>query len=110
MPTYKPGDVVLLDFPFVSGASTKRRPALVLLDIGDADIVAARVTSQAAHDSFDVELSDWKAAGLMLPSIVRIHKLATLEKALIVRGIGALSNNDWAKVQTAIWRLWGFVT
>ena len=106
MTTYRPGEVVLIDFPFASGSAAKRRPALVLLDTGDDDIVAARITSQTARDAFDVELHDWKAAGLMLPSIARVHKLATLEKALVARSMGALAASDWAQVQSAIRKLW----
>ena len=78
MKNYRQGEIVLLAFPFVGGTGTKRRPALVLLDTGNADIVVARITSQAARSSFDVELTEWQADGLLLPSIVRLHKVATL--------------------------------
>ena len=94
MTTYNPGDTVLVDFPFVSGNETRSRPALVLLDTGDADVVVARVTSQSRSDARDVEIADWSAAGLLLPSVARLHKLATLEKRLIVRTLGRLSPAD----------------
>jgi hypothetical protein len=35
MQDYRPGEIVLLSFPFVDATREKRRPALVLLDIGD---------------------------------------------------------------------------
>lgn len=54
--TFQPGDVVLVEFPFADGQVAKHRPALVLLDIGDADVIAARITSQATRDRYDVEL------------------------------------------------------
>ena len=94
MTTYKPGDIVLVDFPFVSGSETRRRPALVLLDAADADVLVARVTSQSRQDVFDVKMTDWRGAGLLLPSIVRLRKLATLEKTLIVRTLGNLQSVD----------------
>jgi len=47
MKDYRPGEVVLLSFPFADAAGAKRRPALVILDTGDEDIVVARVTSTA---------------------------------------------------------------
>ena len=50
MNVYRPGDVVLLVYPFTSGEGAKKRPALVLLDTGDDDVVAARITSQAPRD------------------------------------------------------------
>ena len=44
--SYLPGDLVLVDFPFTTGGPGKPRPALVVLDTGDADVVLARVTTQ----------------------------------------------------------------
>jgi mRNA interferase MazF len=91
-------------FPLPMGA--RRCPAPVLLDTGDADIVVARVTSQASRGPFDVELVEWRQAGLFLPSIVRVHKVATLEKPLVERRLGALTVNDWERVRAAIRQLW----
>ena len=83
MKSYHSGEIVLLSFPFTDVTGVKRRPALVLLDTGDADIIVARVTSQAVQTIFDVELVEWQQAGLLLPSVVRVGKLATLEKRLV---------------------------
>ena len=94
MINFKPGDIVLLDVPFTGGAQTKRRPALVALDTGDADIVVVRITSQARQDEFDVDLIDWRGAGLIAPSIVRVHKIATLEKNLVARTLGHITRPD----------------
>jgi mRNA interferase MazF len=35
MQNYRPGELVLLSFPFADATGVKRRPALVLLDTGD---------------------------------------------------------------------------
>jgi len=109
METYNPGEVVLLSFPFTDAVGIKRRPALVLLDTGDEDIVVARVTSQIARAPFDVELEEWQRAGLLLPSVVRVHKVATIEKRLVERKLGTLTESDWAKVRTAVQRLWATI-
>lgn len=42
---YLGGEIVLLSFPFADATGTRRRPALVLLDTGDEDLVVARITS-----------------------------------------------------------------
>lgn len=56
MESYQPGEVLILSFPFSDARDVRRRPALVLLDAGDEDIIAARITSQMARTAFDVEL------------------------------------------------------
>ena len=105
MTIYQPGDLVLVAFPFSTGDQTKNRPALVLLDAGDADIVAARVTTQLQQTAYDVMLAQWKAAGLLAPSIVRLHKLATLAKARVHRPLGKLDSSDRQKVAASLTRL-----
>lgn len=105
MINYKPGDLVLIDFPFSGGAQTKRRPALVLLDAGDADVLVARITSQERQHDLDVEIADWKKTGLLLPSIARLHKLATLEKSLIVKTLGSLQPLDRRAVAAVLVKL-----
>jgi len=105
MANYHHGDVVLVSFPFTGSASGKRRPAVVLVDTGDQDLVAARVTSQTSRSPFDVDIQDWRQAGLRLPSIVRVHKVATLQKQLIERRLGTLMHDDWANVRAALQQL-----
>jgi mRNA interferase MazF len=90
MTNYQAGDVVLVDFPFTAGTQSKLRPALVLLDAGDADILVARITTQTVKTSYDVLLTDWRQAGLLAPSAVRLHKLVTVEKILVNRVLGRL--------------------
>lgn len=84
----------------------KRRPALVLLDAGDEDILVARVTSAPAAGEYDVELRGWQDVGLLLPSTVRLHKLATLEKRLVTRNLGILGTTDKEAVNRKLTQLW----
>jgi len=106
MQSYQPGEVILLSFPFADATKSKRRPALVFLDTGDEDIIVARITSQIPQTVFDVELVEWQQAGLLLPSVVRVHKLATLEKRLVERSLGVLASADWVQVQVRTKQLW----
>lgn len=107
MERFDSGEVVLMSFPFSSLSGARRRPALVLMDTGDEDIVVARITSQTVRDTFDVELMEWREAGLLLPSVVRLHKLATLEKGLVARRLGSLTPRDWANVSVSLGKMWG---
>ena len=56
--------------------------------------MAAPITSQPRSSEFDSPLVDWQAAGLNVPSSVRVHKLTVLAKADIVRSLGVCSSAD----------------
>ena len=100
--SYLPGDLVLVDFPFTTSGPGKPRPALVVLDTGDVDVVLARVTTQPISTPFDVTISGWKQSGLLAPSIVRLHKLATLAKRRVGRHLGNLELNDRQQVGSVL--------
>ena len=92
--TLRPGEVVLIRIDFHQAPSGKVRPAVVLLDAGDDDFVAAPVTSQPRDTDFDVALRQWREAGLNVASTIRVHKLTVLAKDEIVRRIGELAETD----------------
>lgn len=91
---YQLGDVLLVTLSYSSQMGVKKRPVIVLRDAGDADVLVAPVTSQAARVAYDVALADWPQEGLKLPSLVRTEKLATVEKSAVVRVLGKLSARD----------------
>ena len=107
MTTYRPGDFLLVAFPFVGGAQSKKRPALVLIDTGDQDILLARVTTHTYNTSHDITLHQWRQAGLKAPSWVRLHKLATVEKTLVDRLLGHIEPTDRQQVATVLNGLFG---
>ena len=41
----------------------KQRPAMVLLDTGDDDLIVARVTTQRHTSEFDAAIQNWSEAG-----------------------------------------------
>jgi mRNA interferase MazF len=102
---FQAGDVVLVDFPFVSSGASKFRPALVVLDTGDADVLLARITTGTQRTPFDVMISGWQTAGLLAPSTVRLHKLATLAKSRVGRRLGSLNTNDHQQVGSVLQRI-----
>jgi mRNA interferase MazF len=109
MQNYQPGSVILLKLPFSDAVTFKLRPVLLLLDTGDNDVIVARITSQTTQTAFDVEIIEWQQAGLMRPSIVRLHKLNTVEKRLLERQLGTLQSNDWEKVRHHINQIWSSI-
>jgi mRNA-degrading endonuclease toxin of MazEF toxin-antitoxin module len=96
--TLRLGEVVLIRMQFHEATGAKVRPAVVLLDTGDSDFVAAPVTSHARNSEFDLAIGEWRAAGLNVASSIRIHKLTVLAKNDIVRSLGTLPESDQASL------------
>lgn len=93
------GDIILLKFPFTDGKKIKKRPALVINDFNDGDIIVCRITSQIYNTRQDIYIENWKKSGLKLPSIIRTHKIATLDKNMVEIIMGKLDNNTRNKVK-----------
>jgi mRNA interferase MazF len=94
-------EIYLCDFPFTSGTASKKRPCLVLFDLG-ADVLIARITSVLHTEPHDLSIRDWQQAGLLKASTVRLARLVTIERSLLFRRLGSLSTFD----QGAVAELW----
>ena len=99
------GDVVLIKFPFTSGKTYKKRPALIINDFEDGDIIVCRITSQLYKSKNDIYIDEWEKSGLKLPSVIRVHKIATLEKDMIGVIMGQLDSKTKGKVLNIISKL-----
>ena len=93
------GDIVLLKFPFTDGKTYKRRPALIINDFNDGDVIVCRVTSQIYNTQNDIFIDNWENCGLKLPSVIRVHKLATLDKDIVENAMGKIDNSTKEKVR-----------
>jgi mRNA interferase MazF len=103
MTNYDWGDIVLVEFPQSGLDQRKRRPALVVLDIGDADVVLAPITTRQRSGRGDYKLRDWSAGGLLRESWVRLAKIACLQKSDITRRLGHLTIHDKSML-AALWQ------
>ena len=105
--TCEPLDVVAVPFPFTDRPAVKRRPALVVSSAAfnrtHAQSILAMITSARSTWPSDVAIRDWREAGLHVPCRVRL-KLFTLDDALILRKLGALSRRDGEAVADALAR------
>ncbi|MGH7024636.1 MAG: type II toxin-antitoxin system PemK/MazF family toxin [Caulobacteraceae bacterium] len=104
--TFEPFDVVVVPFPFTDKTGSKRRPALVIStqafnDSHDQLVLTMITAARQSHWPSDVILRNWRSAGLAVACRVRF-KLFTLDKALIVRRLGALANEDRESVRRAL--------
>lgn len=94
MTTYSFGEIILIGFPYTDMKGISKRPALVLFDSRDQDILVARVTMQEYTTETDYKIIKWKESGLLAESFVRLSKQATIEKQYIVRRLGRLSDSE----------------
>ena len=101
------GNVVLLAFPFTNQTRAKRRPAVVVssraYNATRPDLVVMAITSQLrpAQDIGEVWIEQWRAAGLLKPSVIK-PVFATLEQRLALRRLGALMPEDCATLRKTI--------
>ncbi|RRO22165.1 type II toxin-antitoxin system PemK/MazF family toxin [Flavobacteriaceae bacterium 14752] len=98
MKNFDLGDIVLIKFPFTGQQNFKKRPALVLKDFGD-DIIVCRITSKIYHSDYDILIEDWEASQLKLKSVVRVHKIATLEKTMVDKVLKPVNAGIKAKIR-----------
>lgn len=77
MTSYNFGDIVLVHFPQSGTTARKQRPGIVVLDIGDADLVIAPITSKVRSQAGDIALRNLPGTGLIRPSWVRLAKVVT---------------------------------
>ena len=107
MTTYNFGDIILVPFPFTDQTSSKKRPAVVISsDIYNndrPDIILMAVTSQMRRlgNTGEAEVKDWQEAGLLKPSLIK-PILTTIEKNLVVKKLGNLSEKDRHALQEVL--------
>ncbi|HLG36050.1 MAG TPA: type II toxin-antitoxin system PemK/MazF family toxin [Bacteroidia bacterium] len=86
------GDIILVPFPFTDLSGNKLRPALIL-SVNENDVTVAFITTQLHwREVTDVILQPSLETGLKKESIIRLSKLATLDKELILGQLGKLDS------------------
>jgi mRNA interferase MazF len=99
MINYNPGDVVLVPFPFSDISSTKKRPALVLAVAERwGELVCTMLTSSPQYYN-EVVILMWKEAGLLKPTVARIHRIFTIDAQLVIKTLGTLQPDDLEKIR-----------
>src|SRR5487761_2397635 len=103
------GQIVLAPFLYSDLVGMKRRPACVVSSgayNSGPDVILAMVTSRRSRllepTPGDVVLTDWRAAGLSTPSVIRAGRLLVLEQRLIQFGLGMLTSSDLARVDSGL--------
>ena len=102
------GDVVLVGFVFSDESGRKVRPALVISSSAyhraRREVILAAITSNVRRRLLaDHLLADWKAAGLLFPSLVT-GIVRTVKQTMIERKLGSLTKADLQAVERELRR------
>lgn len=109
LPPLARGDIVLAAFPYTDLSLQKRRPALVLNENTDqGDVILAFISSQIPASlppsSLLLERSEpeFQQTGLKVASVIRLDKIATIERHLITRRLGKLPDSKLQEMDNAL--------
>ncbi len=96
------GDVILFFFPFTDLSGSKLRPAVVLAETR-LDLTVCFITSQLYQQaSNDIIILPNEMNGIKKASIIKVSKIATLDKALAVGKIGVIDNSEIMVLNTKL--------
>lgn len=104
------GKIVLVPFPFTDLAAAKLRPALVIYE-GEEDVVMAFISSKISSELSDVDVlikksrASFRKAGLKIESVIKLDKIATVLKDLIVGELGELDEELRQEVNQKLRRM-----
>ena len=110
--TYQFGDIALVRFPFTDQSATKQRPGVMVscaaYNCVRRDLIVMAITSQqrASGAYGEVIVQDWQAAKLLKPSAIK-PVIATLERALVIKTLGKLSQRDAQKLRETLGKIIG---
>ena len=93
------GKVVLVPFPFDDLSAIKLRPAVCLTEpiSTNRHVIVAFITSREISDLLPTDIAlpvnhaGFKATGLRVNSVLRLHRMVTLSTSIIQRELGRLS-------------------
>ena len=112
MTGYEFGDLILVPFPFTDQSAVKRRPAVVISSAAyhraRPDLLIMAVTSQppATLSVGEVQVQDWRGAGLLKPSVLK-PVLTTIAPDLVRKKLGRRSSTDQAALRQALTAILG---
>ena len=87
-------------------SQAKKRPAVIVSSAAynaeRPDVIIMAVTSQVRpENTFDIPVAEWQAAGLIKPSVVK-PVIAMIEKSLVIKQLGRLSEQDRATLAESL--------
>ncbi len=107
----KQRDIVLLSYPFTDLKGAKVRPALVIsnnkVNTNSEDCIMVPLTTVLKEEFFSIIISenDLISGTLIKPSRIKVDKIFTVRKSLVLKKIGILSLDSFEEVMMKIQKL-----
>jgi mRNA interferase MazF len=99
------GDIILIPFPFTDLSGNTNRPALVLVN-GEMDVTLAFISTQLKwKDETDIILKPSVGNGLKKESLLRLSKIATIDKLLALGLLGKIDSRLMKQVNHNLTKL-----
>ncbi len=99
------GDVVVVKFPFTDLTGFNKRPALVLANLRGDDTILCQITSQQSRfDEYALTLEevDFNEGKLIHPSYIRVNKLFTASKRIILNKLGKIKEEKMLETENKL--------
>ena len=88
------GEIILIPFPFTDLTGNKLRPTVILIETS-LDLTVSFITTQLQwQETTDILLAPAATNGIKAPSLVRLSKIATVDRSLSVGKIGYLTPEE----------------
>ncbi len=91
-------------FPFLDSAKFKVRPVVVVSGkYGKHGVVAVvPISAKLELEPVDFSIDEWRDAGLVKPSVARIHRLTTVLQSRLTVQLGTISASDTRKFKESL--------
>ncbi|MDX2190117.1 MAG: type II toxin-antitoxin system PemK/MazF family toxin [Bacteroidota bacterium] len=100
---------MVVRFPFTDGSEFKKRPALIISNESvnkTGDYLIAQITSKQINDKLSISVGETDCLKPMpLKSYIRVHKIFTVSKSLILSKITAVKPEFFNLVSGKIYSL-----
>ena len=95
------GAIVLVPFPFTDLSGQKVRPALVLHAGKGEDCIVVFITTHVvgSKSKYELAVAPSPENGLKVQSVIRVNKLATLQKKIVLGEIGNIEPSSLIAVE-----------
>ncbi|MBU1046159.1 type II toxin-antitoxin system PemK/MazF family toxin [Patescibacteria group bacterium] len=100
---YKKYKIILTPFPFTDLSSLKVRPAVIISNLSSDDVVVSFISSEIKKTfNQDIKIKKTEINGLKKDSVIKISKIATLDKKIILGELGEVDNSLKEKINTSL--------